>query len=431
MTKHLFAPLCFILLLCASLAQAATETVSVSARGYGDNPEQAMTNALVAAVRQAGGVSVAVDPNFRTNVLQWVVRQQGDVSTWIGTETSVPEPQLPTLGNIKSYQVQSVKQVEDGLWQANVQAEVLRPKTLGADRSHLPGIAITTFDSRQPRYDLGDVQVPASQVQRQLRDDLVTAFTQSGRFRVLDRANLDAIDQEQSVVASGSVAPEELARLGQRKGADLLLVGTIEDFSIGDSQREFYGAKFSGYEPRIRVRYRLIDTTSSEILWADLFDWNQSEASIREVARQLKIDDRNHPERLADELYPVIARAMAGAATDVLYPVQIIKVHGDTVFLSQGQGRLEQDAIMQVYRPAGEMKDPDTGLTIKLEGNALATLTVTDVRPDYGVARLDGPASSPLQAGDRVRSAVGADSPAAGPAGQAPSPGSSEAPIQW
>ena len=38
MTKHLFAPLCFILLLCASLAQAATETVSVSARGYGDNP---------------------------------------------------------------------------------------------------------------------------------------------------------------------------------------------------------------------------------------------------------------------------------------------------------------------------------------------------------------------------------------------------------
>ena len=112
MTKHLFAPLFFILLLCSSLAQAATETISVSARGYGDNPEQAMTNALVAAVRQAGGVSVAVDPNFRTNVLEWVIRQQGDVSTWIGTETSVPEPQLPTLGNIKSYQVQSVKQVK-------------------------------------------------------------------------------------------------------------------------------------------------------------------------------------------------------------------------------------------------------------------------------------------------------------------------------
>jgi len=56
MTKHLFAPLCFFLLLCASLAQAATETVSVSARGYGDNPEQAMTNALVAAVRATAAV---------------------------------------------------------------------------------------------------------------------------------------------------------------------------------------------------------------------------------------------------------------------------------------------------------------------------------------------------------------------------------------
>ena len=170
MYKRLFAPLMMALMLLPSFSHAMTETVSVSARGYGDNPEQAMTNALVAAVRQGGGVTLAVDPNFRTNVYEWVIQSQGDVSTWMGKETSVPEPQLPTLGNIKTYEVQSVKQVDDGMWQAEVQAEILRPKSIGPDRSHLPGIAIATFDTRAASYDLGDVKVPASQVQRDLRD---------------------------------------------------------------------------------------------------------------------------------------------------------------------------------------------------------------------------------------------------------------------
>ena len=185
-----------------------------------------------------------------------------------------------------------------------------------------------------------------------------------------------------------------------------------------------------GYDPYVRVRYRLIDTTTTEILWSDLYEWDKPEATIRAMAREQKIDDRNHPERLADILYPEIARAIAGDATDVLYPVQVIKVDGETVFLSQGQGRLEKDGIMKVYRPAGEMKDPDTGMTIKLEGEALATLKISDVRTDYGIARVEGEASA-LQVGDRVRPDKQAQNASAQPAGQAATPGSSEAPLKW
>ncbi|MDX1802567.1 MAG: LPS assembly lipoprotein LptE [Alcanivorax sp.] len=434
MIKRLFSAVVWVLLLLPLLAQAATETVSVQASGYGDDPQQAVTNALVAAVRQAGGVSVALDPAFRTGVLKWVVQQKGDVSTWAGSKTTVPEAQLPTLGNLQSYKVKSVKKVDDNLWRAELSARVLRNKALGPDRAKLPAIAVTTFASRQRQYSLGEASVPARQVQQQLRDDLVTAFAQSGRFRVLDRSNLAAIDQEQQVMKDGSVAPAELARLGQRKGADLLLVGTIEDFSIGDHEQSSYGAKLGGYQPRVRVRYRLVDTASSEILWADLFDWDQSEAAIRELARQVNVNDRQHPERLADLVYPQIARAIAGASTDVLYPVQVLKVAGDNIYLRQGQGRLEPNALMDVYRPAGTLKDPDTGLPVKLDGLSLATVRVTAVHPGYGIARLvDG---GGIKTGDRVRGQAGGHSNGplgtpAQPAGQAPSPGSSEAPIQW
>src|SRR5690606_32410451 len=231
-------------------------------------------------------------------------------------------------------------------------------------------------------------------------------------------------------VSGGSVEPAEWARLGRVQGADVLLVGRIEDFSIGDRQRRFYGADFQGFEPRVRIRYRMLDTATGEVLWSDLFDWRQDEATVRAWARLQNIEDRRHPERLADRLYPSIARALSGAATDVLYPVRVLKVSGDMLYLSQGAGRLETDAMVSVYRPGEQIKDPDTGLPIQLAGAELTRARVIETREGYALARVTRAAAA-VQAGDRVRVLGVVASGEQGPAGQPPSPGSSEAPIRW
>ena len=73
MLKRLSTLFLLLALVASGLARAA-DTETVTARGYGEDPEQAVTNALVAAVRQAGGVTLAVDPSFRRQVSQWVRR---------------------------------------------------------------------------------------------------------------------------------------------------------------------------------------------------------------------------------------------------------------------------------------------------------------------------------------------------------------------
>lgn len=431
MVKRLcFAALLLPFLLAAGLAQATATATEVTARGYGDNPQQAVANALVEAVRQAGGVTLAVNPDFRRKVGQWVIQRDGDVSTWMGTSTSVAEPRLPTLGSLESYRVTAMERMDNALWRADVSARVLRTKPLGPDRSHLPAVVLAPFQTRAASYQLGKVKINAGEARRRLQANLVDAFAQSGRFRVLDRGHLAARDEELAMLARGSLEPGELVRLGKNKGADVLLVGSIEDFDIGDNEREFYGAKFQGYEPRIRVRYRLIDVASGEILRADLFDWRRSEQSVRELARQRNIDEWNHPERIADAIYPSIARAIAGAATDTLYPVQVLKVDTDTVYLSQGQGRLETGTTLTAYRLADTIKDPDTGLPIQLESPSLATLEVTEVRPGYGLARITR-SDGTLRAGDRVRAPSMDKAGREAAAGHPPTPGSSEAPIRW
>ena len=76
----MFKRFCLLVLMAALAAgtASAAQTREVSARGYGDNPEQAVTNALVAAVRQAGGVTLSVNPDFRRQVSEWVIQRQGD-----------------------------------------------------------------------------------------------------------------------------------------------------------------------------------------------------------------------------------------------------------------------------------------------------------------------------------------------------------------
>ena len=427
---HRFSTLIVLLALALAGPLRAAETETVTARGYGQDPEQAVANALVAAVRQAGGVTLAVDPAFRRQVGQWVVQRQGDVTTWIGTRTSVAEPQLPTLGSLQSYRVTNVARQDDALWRAEVEAVILRHRAPGPDRSHLPAIVVAPFTTSDSRYTLGETTLPAAEVRARLQANLVDAFAQSGRFRVLDRAHLAAREAEQAILRNGSAEPAELLRLGKAKGADLLLVGQIEAFDIGDQARTFYGASFQGYEPYVRVRYRLIDAAGGEILAAGLFDWQQSEASVRQLARQQNLDQWRHPERLADLVYPRIARALAGAATDTLYPVIVLKADGDRVWLSQGEGRLEADTVLNAYRPVETIQDPQTGLPIRMDSEALASLRVLEVRPDYAVARVTE-GREPLRAGDRVRPPARMESPAAQPAGQPDSPGSSEKPLSW
>ena len=430
----MFKRFCLLVLMAALAAgtASAAQTREVSARGYGDNPEQAVTNALVAAVRQAGGVTLSVNPDFRRQVSEWVIQRQGDVTTWTGSRTSVAEPRLPTLGSLDSYEVTAVTQEDNALWRADVKAVLLLQQAPGPDRSHLPAIVVAPFTSDADEYTLGETTLPAAEVRRQLHANLIDAFAQSGRFRVLDRANLGLREAEQ-LLRDGAGEPRELLRLGKTKGADLLLVGHIEAFDIGDDERTFYGARFQGYEPYVRLRYRLIDAAGGEVLEAGLYDWQQSEASVRQLARRQKLDHRNHPERLADLVYPRIARALAAAASDTLYPVQVLKSDGDRVYLSHGQGRLEADTILNVYRPVESLEDPQTGLTIRMESDALASLEVIEVRPDYAVARITQGGGEP-RPGDRVRAPgnrQGDTGDMEPPAGQPESPGSSPMPLNW
>lgn len=82
-----------------------------------------------------------------------------------------------------------------------------------------PRIAVTAFDFRN------DTELGAG-----MADMLTAALFSSDRFIVLERARLADVQAEQDLGASGRVAPNSAAPIGQIEGAELLIRGTVVQF---------------------------------------------------------------------------------------------------------------------------------------------------------------------------------------------------------
>ncbi len=63
-------------------------------------------------------------------------------------------------------------------------------------------------------------------------DELVTQLFKTGLFSVIERTRLDSLLAEQDLGASGAVDAATAARIGQLLGAQLILMGSITQFSI-------------------------------------------------------------------------------------------------------------------------------------------------------------------------------------------------------
>lgn len=426
--RSLISPLvATVLALCVlqpALAENADNMVTHEATGFGHDPQTAVANALVEAARQGLGVTVTLDPDFRRETFEWVVQGWNSAGSW----RSEPEARLPTLAPVASYRVLETTQVNDALWQARVEARLLTPKQIGPDRSALPSVAIGTLRTSGSSYDLGR-PIPPAEVRAQLRNALVNSFTDSGRLRVLDRDFSADVAGERAISAS-SLQPQEQVRVGRQQGADLVLVGDIESFQLGRPGRSYYGAQFNTLEPVVRVQYRLLETATGGVLRAGTFTYQESPGALRSKLRDADIDPDREPERIGEFLYPDVARALTGEVLDALYPVRVLSVAGEQVYVTQGSGRLAVGQQLSAHQLQGEMQDPDTGLPIRLETPALATLRIASVQHGYAVAELmDGDRNS-LNAQTVLRD-MPADSGQSNRPGRPMTPGSSEAPISW
>src|SRR5690606_22170296 len=153
--------------------------------------------------------------------------------------------------------------MREQLWQAEVEAKLLKPASIGPDKSALPSLVVAPVRATADSYDLARAY-PANRVAQSLQRSLVQSFTDSGRVRVLERNYPDTVAKELAIAASG-LSPYEHAKIGQQLGADLIMTTEIEAFQLGREADAHYGSQLRQLEPFIRVHYQLIEDRKSVV----------------------------------------------------------------------------------------------------------------------------------------------------------------------
>ncbi len=87
-------------------------------------------------------------------------------------------------------------------------------------------VAILNFENNSTWHWWGDNLGAAA------ADELTTQLVQSGKFTVVERAQLSTLLSEQDLGASGRVSSATAARIGELLGVQLLFTGSITQFSI-------------------------------------------------------------------------------------------------------------------------------------------------------------------------------------------------------
>ncbi|HKI03922.1 MAG TPA: CsgG/HfaB family protein [Thermoanaerobaculia bacterium] len=146
------------------------------------------------------------------------------------------------------------------------------------------------------------------------QDVFVTELVKSGKFRVVEREQLEALMQEKNLTLSGDVDPKSAVKIGKLLGVNYLLTGAVTEYGVTDKSAHGSGiGRLPGFSAGKRgftaaMNARLIDTSTGEIVWADEASGEESSVKVSVGGFGGGVDD----ERMFDKVMkPVIQKLTA------------------------------------------------------------------------------------------------------------------------
>lgn len=417
MKKHLQRILLLVCLvpLCV---WAKTELIESTSTGFGGDYQEALTSALMDAVRQVRGIEVSSEKQLKLDFKHLIKDASENKSATIGVEEQIF---TQSKGWVQSYSVSNVKKPSDNndVWEVTIVAKIPMYQSAIKDDTR-SSIAVMPFRFSHSTFAIDELGKASSgyQLSSQMRDKIQILLTQTEQFTVLNRSYGSEYVTEKALLSSDNVPASEASRLGNLVGADFMIVGNIHDLSTKIERQTFYGMTKVKSVDRFDLSYQVIEVATQKILWAD---------SIAEEV------ERAEEENTLSTLN-IISNLVVSGVMDVIHPIKVMDVISkDEIYLNQGQSRVTEGEVYALFTKGRSVKDPDTGMSISVDGKKIGELSIVTVLPKYSVATLSEGSLNAVQKGAIVR-AIKQDAASDNVNSTKevrPTAGSSEAPIQW
>lgn len=211
----------------------AVDSVTVKAMGFGSSYDAAVQSALKDAVRKVNGSAFRGDTTVKGRSSQMSATRDGtEVNDSRITEDVTDDFREVLKGVVLGHRVESCEPDAQGY---KVSLEVDVAKYIPPMISNQQKVAIAPLKYTLTGFQIGgdsrEFFKPAQLVTEELGSRMTTYVVQSGRFSVLSREDEDVLKAEEKVISEGAPVAE-MVKIGQRLGADFLVVGTLRNVYV-------------------------------------------------------------------------------------------------------------------------------------------------------------------------------------------------------
>jgi curli biogenesis system outer membrane secretion channel CsgG len=230
-------------------------------------------------------------------------------------------------------------------------------------------VAIARFSDETKRASSFFLNEDGSRLGKQASDILAARLTESGKFIMFERNDLEKVIREQ----------EYASLAGQNIGADYLIVGSISEF--GRSSESDVGV-FNRNKIQIAhatVNLRLIDTTTGQIVFSQ-----EGKGEARsEASTVLGVGQRaGYNSELDDQaVSAAISKITSNVMENLLekpWQAFLLKGESNQLFLTGGPAQnIKTGDQFRVMKRGSSVKNPQTGMLIELPGMQVASVKVT------------------------------------------------------
>lgn len=233
-----------------------------------------------------------------------------------------------------------------------------------------------------------------------------TAIIGSGKFRIIERARLSTLLEEQGLALGGTTTTNAPGQVGGFEGVDYLVYGTISSISAtnrsdvgGSLLRGMLGGRGNSqecYKTRVRMEadIRITDTETGEVRYATRISEEQDSATVCGGGSQ--IDSSALLRSTADQI--------ATGLVTAIFPIQVAAIQSDgTIILNFGEGAVQAGDFLMVYGEATEIPDPSGTGTIRIDGEQQGAIQITDTQTGFSRAVQVSLFSVPLAVGAIAR----------------------------
>jgi len=225
-------------------------------------------------------------------------------------------------------------------------------------------------------------------VGRGMADMLVTALVKSGKYRVIERQEIERIINEQQLGQSGMVTAQSAAKVGQLLGVEIAIIGSVTEFGharsdIGGRVKRI-GVGVSKIGATVGIDIRFINTNTGEILTAENIRKQKSKKGLSISAPKFAFRNRNKFDdslvgKATREAIEDIIKLLDEKSAAILWQAKIITVKDNTIFINVGsEAGVQVGDVFYIYSKGEELVDPDTGLSLGSIDSKIGKIEVTN-----------------------------------------------------